>query len=78
MSARTNDHVAVVALVGYEGVEGDGVEHHPPVPRVLRHRAAHGWKRHIVTVGEKREKLREKMSLREHSGNSVGLQDPSA
>ena len=52
MSARTNDHVAVVALVGYEGVEGDGVEHHPPVPRVLRHRAAHGWKRHNVTVGE--------------------------
>ena len=45
----TYDHVAVVTLVGYERVVGEGVEHHPPVSRVLRHRAAHGWNN--VTVG---------------------------
>ena len=42
-SHRTYDHVPVVTLVRDEGVEGDGVEHHPPVSRVLWYRAAHGW-----------------------------------
>ena len=58
-SHRTYDHVPIVTLVRDEGVEGDGVEHHPPVSRVLWYRAAHGW--NIVTGdflrGNKRENV---------------------
>ena len=74
--SSTYDHVAVVTLVWYQRVEGDGVEDDPPVTGVLRDRAAHGCNN--VTVDEREAERGELMFLREQSGNSVGLQEPSA
>ena len=45
----TYDHVAVVTLVGDEGVVGDGVEHHAPERRVGGRGAGHSCSSVLVS-----------------------------
>ena len=69
-----DQHVAVVALVGDEGVEGDRVVDDSPVLGLGRDRTDYGWTEEI-----KHTELRDwRLVLREHCGSWWGLQEPSA